>query len=183
MALSCYQAGRACPACARERTKLQSNSTTMKLFPPNGPPEDVAMDLLGQLWLTDRGHTQLLVIVDRFTKMVGVIPLKTVYRILGVKPHFTATYYPKATGQTELFNRTTLSSLRRFIADHTKDWDLYTDALTYTCNTQAQSSTRYAPMELPISRLPPHMAMENYSQPTKNFHLARDAWISKLGRH
>eukprot|EP00171_Calliarthron_tuberculosum_P022587 IDg22587t1 len=46
MALSCYQAVRACPACARERIKLQSNSTTMKLFPLSGPLEDVAMDLL-----------------------------------------------------------------------------------------------------------------------------------------
>eukprot|EP00171_Calliarthron_tuberculosum_P022605 IDg22605t1 len=219
LALSCYQAVRACPACARERIKLQSNSTTMKLFPPSGPLEDVTMDLLGQLWPTDRGHTQILVIVDRFTKMVRAILLKTVsvfdvakaftrhwafaygipktvltdngkqfsakflqqvYRILGVKPQFTTMYHPKVNGQTERFNRTILSSPRRFIADHPKDWDLYTDALTYAYNTQAHSSTGYAPMELTISRLPPHMAMEDYFQPTKNVRLARDAWISKL---
>eukprot|EP00171_Calliarthron_tuberculosum_P018817 IDg18817t1 len=107
--------------------------------------------------------------------------LHTVYRILGVKPQFTTTYHPKANGQTERFNRTILSSLRRFIADHPKDWDLYTDALTYAYNTQAHSSTGYAPMDLTISRLPPHMAMEDYSQPMKNVRLARDASISKLG--
>eukprot|EP00171_Calliarthron_tuberculosum_P023733 IDg23733t1 len=73
-----------------------------------------------------------------------------------------------------------LSSLRRFIADHPKDWDIYTDALTYAYNTQAHSSTGYAPMELTISRLPPHMEMEDYYQPIKNVCLARDAWISKL---
>eukprot|EP00171_Calliarthron_tuberculosum_P014574 IDg14574t1 len=38
-------------------------------------------------------------------------------------------------------------------------------------------------MKLTISGLPPPMAMEDYSQPTKNVRLARDAWISKLGKH
>eukprot|EP00171_Calliarthron_tuberculosum_P012528 IDg12528t1 len=46
LALSCYQAVRACPACARERIKLLNNSTTMKLLPPSVPLEDVAIDLL-----------------------------------------------------------------------------------------------------------------------------------------
>eukprot|EP00171_Calliarthron_tuberculosum_P001758 IDg1758t1 len=92
-------------------------------------------------------------------------------------------YPPKANGQTEHFNRTILSSLKRFNADHPKNRDLYTDALTYSYNTQTHSSTGYAPMEFTISRLPPHMAMENYSQLTKNVRLARDSKISKLGKH
>eukprot|EP00171_Calliarthron_tuberculosum_P009252 IDg9252t1 len=185
----------------------------MKLYPPSEPLEDVAIDLLGQLWPTDRGHTQLLVIVDRFTKMVRAIPLKTAsefdvakvftrhlafaygisktvltdngkqfnakflqqaYRIIGGKPQFTTTYHSKANDQTERFNRTILSSIRRFIAEHSKDWDIYTDMLTYAYDTQAHFSTGYAPMELTISRLPLHMAMENYSKPTKNVRLARD---------
>eukprot|EP00171_Calliarthron_tuberculosum_P005511 IDg5511t1 len=109
--------------------------------------------------------------------------LQQVYRILGGKPQFTTKYHPKANSQTEHFNRTILVSLRRFIADHPKDWNLYTDAFTYAYNTQTNSSTGYALMELTISRLPPHMEMESYSQQTKNVRLARDACISKLGKH
>eukprot|EP00171_Calliarthron_tuberculosum_P003633 IDg3633t1 len=111
LALSCYQAVGACLACARERIKLQSNSTTMKLFPPSGPLEDVAMDLLGipKTVLTDN------------EKQFNAKFLQQVYRVLGVKPQFTTTYHPRANGQTEHFNRTILSSLRRFIAGHPKD--------------------------------------------------------------
>eukprot|EP00171_Calliarthron_tuberculosum_P022655 IDg22655t1 len=76
--LSSYHAVRACSACEREKIKLQSNSTIMKLFPPSRLLEGIAMDLLSHLWPTDRGHTQILVIVDRFTKMVRAVPFKTV---------------------------------------------------------------------------------------------------------
>eukprot|EP00171_Calliarthron_tuberculosum_P016426 IDg16426t1 len=139
----------------------------MKLFPPRRPPEDVAMDLLGQLWPIDRGHTQLLVVVDRFTKMAFAYGfpkivltdngkqfkaklLQQIYRILGVKLQFTKMYHLKANCQTKRFNRTILSSLIRCIVNHPKDWDPYTDALTYAYNTQAPSSTGYALMELTI---------------------------------
>eukprot|EP00171_Calliarthron_tuberculosum_P003323 IDg3323t1 len=191
LALSCNQAVKAFSACARQRIKLQSNSTTQKLFHLSGPLEDIAMDLLGQLWPTSRGHTQLLVIIDRFTKMVRAILLKTV-SAFDVARAFTRhwafaygilkTVLTGSNSMLNFCNRTILSSLRRFIADHPKDWDFYTDALTYKYNTQAHSSTGYAPMELTISRLTPHIAIENYSQPTKNVRLSQDAGISNLGK-
>ena len=51
--------------------------------------------------------------------------------ILSIKNNFTTTYHPQANGQVERYNRTILATLRTYVADHPKDWDLYTDALTY----------------------------------------------------
>ena len=47
---------------------------------------------------------------------------------------------------------------------HPKDWDLFTDALTYAYNTQTHSSTQVAPFELILSRKPSALALE--AQPT-----------------
>ena len=51
-----------------------------------------------------------------------------VCRILSIKNHFTTTYHPQANGQVERYNRTILSALRTYVADHPRDWDclLYT---------------------------------------------------------
>lgn len=222
LALSCYHTVRACAACARERILLQANSTPLRLFPPSGPLEDVAMDILCHLHPSGRGHTNLLVIVDRFTKLVRAVPMKgtnafqiakafttnwafvygvpktvltdngpqfcskflrQTHRILGAKPQFTTTYHPKANGQTERFNRTILASLRRFIADHPKDWDMYADALTYAYNNQVHAATGCTPMELVLSRAPPHLAMEQFTPELKDAHTAREQWLSQLGSH
>eukprot|EP00171_Calliarthron_tuberculosum_P012423 IDg12423t1 len=57
MALSCYPGGESIiPHAARERIRLQSNSTALKLFPCSGPLKDIAMDVLSQLWLKSRGR-------------------------------------------------------------------------------------------------------------------------------
>lgn len=42
------------------------------------------------------------------------------------------------------------------------------DALMYAYNTQAHTSTGYTLFELVLSRLPQHLAMENYTPPTAN---------------
>ena len=77
---------------------------------------------------------------------------------------FTATYNPQTNGQTERFNRTILAALRHYTAEHPKDRDLFTDALTYGYKTQVQSSTQVAPFELVLSRKPPPLAIQ--AQPT-----------------
>eukprot|EP00171_Calliarthron_tuberculosum_P010328 IDg10328t1 len=78
IALNCYQAAKVCPSCERKRIRLQSSSTALKLLTLSRPLEHVAIDHLGQLWPTSRGHNQFLVIVDSFIKMVREIPIKTV---------------------------------------------------------------------------------------------------------
>ena len=81
-------------------------------------------------------------------------------RMLGVKNLYTTTYDPQINGQVERFNRTILASLRHYVADHPKDWDLFSDALTYAYKTQAHESTSVAPSELVLSRPPAPLALE-----------------------
>ena len=169
------------------------------MFPANAPLESVCIDILGELVRTPRGNRYLLVIVDRFTKLVKTVPLKNisassvarafvthwvfnfgpptdlisdngkqftskffldVCRILKVHNAFTTTYHPQTNGQVERFNRTIVSTLRAYIGDHPRDWDLYTPAITYAYNCQPQTSTAYAPFELVLSKPPGQLALQ-----------------------
>ncbi len=72
-----YRVVRTCHECTKERVRARKRSTLLKLFPTADPLEDVAMDLLGQFIEKSRGHKHLLVITDRFTKLVLEITMKT----------------------------------------------------------------------------------------------------------
>jgi len=85
--------------------------------------------------------------------------------ILSIKNNFTTTYHPQANGQVERYNRTILAALRTYVADHPKDWDLYTDALTYAYNCLPHSSTDAAPFDLILSKPPGPLALK--PMPTK----------------
>ena len=222
LALDCYQTVRSCAHCARERIRLQQNASQLQLFPAVAPLEDIAMDILGELWTTKRGNKYLLVINDRCTKLVRTIPmrgitaldvakafcthwafaygmprtvlmdrgpqlaskfLQEVFRAMGVKAKYTTTYHPKANGQTERFNRTILSGLRKYIGDHPDDWDLYSDALTYSYNTQVHASTGFAPFELVLSRVPPDLVTEGPPSEQRSSRELREQWLLKLQEH
>lgn len=64
-----------------------------------------------------------------------------VCRIIGIKNVFTTTYYPYANGQVEQFNCTILSALHHYVAEHPKDWYLFSAALTFACNYHVNNST------------------------------------------
>eukprot|EP00171_Calliarthron_tuberculosum_P009412 IDg9412t1 len=76
---------------------------------------------------------------------------------LGARARFTTTYQPNANAQTERFNRTILASTRRYTADHPKDWDQYSEDLTYAYNTKSNTSTGHLPFKLAFSRMPPKL--------------------------
>ena len=76
LAVDCYATGRRCPTCAKNRIKLRQHVQPLQLFPPSGPLESVAIDVLGELLKTARGNQYLLVISDRFTKLTKTVPLK-----------------------------------------------------------------------------------------------------------
>ncbi|CDF40678.1 unnamed protein product [Chondrus crispus] len=180
MALDCYAVARKCADCARERVKLRKNAKEMQLFTPNAPLEFVAIDILGELMTTSRGNWYILVISDRYSKLVRTVPLKkisaahiaqafvhnwvfiygppvkllsdngtqftakyfqNICRILGIRNVFTTKYHPQANGQVERFNRTILSAVRKYIGDHPKDWDLFSDAVTFAYNTKVHRTT------------------------------------------
>ena len=90
---------------------------------------------------------------------------QSVCKILNVHNQFTTTYHPQTNGQTERFNRTIKAMIRSYLADHPRDWDLYTGALTFAYNCQPHSTTALAPFELVLSRPPPPLAIE---QPSRN---------------
>ena len=142
-----------CEECAKERVRERKRDTYLKLFPATTPLEEVAIDIMGELTQTPRGNRFILVITDRFSKLVRVAAMKQVraidvakaftrdcvftygppwtilsdngpqfvarltlevYRILGIRDVFTTTYHPETNGQTERYNKTLASALRKF---------------------------------------------------------------------
>ena len=95
---------------------------------------------------------------------------------------FTTTYHPRANGQAERFNKTIVTALRHYVADHPKDWDLYSDLLTFGYNSQVHSSTRVSPFSLVLSRVPRPLSIESQPQlepltTRTNYH---GKWLTRL---
>jgi len=67
-----------CTQRARNRVGKRRKTNYLKTFPPTEPLTDLCMDLLGPLPRTAAGNEQLLVIVDRFSKMTRAIPLERI---------------------------------------------------------------------------------------------------------
>jgi len=105
-----------------------------------------------------------------------------VCKILTIHNSFTTTYHPQTNGQVERFNRTILSALRTYIADHPRDWDLYSSALTYAYNSSPQTSTALAPFELVLSRPPGPLAVRKpvgEPQEQRSFKAKWKTWLQK----
>ena len=58
--------------------KLRKNTKEIKLFTPKAPLEFVAIDILGELITTKWGNHDILVISDRYSKLVRTVPLKNI---------------------------------------------------------------------------------------------------------
>jgi len=219
MAVDAYVTVKGCNECAKERVAARARNTQLKLFPAAAPLEDVAMDLLGELVTTPRGKKHILVITDRFSKLVRVValssikaidiakaftkhwvfaygPPKTILtdngpqfaaklllevdRILGIRAIHTSAYHPETNGQTERYNRTLVSALRKFVADHPRSWDMWIDVVTHAYNTQVHTSTGVAPFELVTSRPPPTMWVETDGGIPESPRLTEIRWLRNL---
>ena len=73
-----YSTVRMCPDCAKARIKLRKHNSELKTFPPSGPLEYIAIDILGELPRTPRGHRYLLVMRDRYSKLTRTVPLRKI---------------------------------------------------------------------------------------------------------
>lgn len=71
--------------------------------------------------------------------------------IINVKNNFKTTYQAQTNGQVGKYNRITLAALRTYVADHPRDWDLKTEALTFAYSCQPHTSTSIAPFDLVLS--------------------------------
>jgi len=78
MAAEVYAWVSSCSSCLRNRLVPKRRTTLPKLFPATKPIASVSMDLLGPLTTTKTGSVFLLIIVDRFTKLVRAIPMTSI---------------------------------------------------------------------------------------------------------
>jgi hypothetical protein len=79
MAADCKEFVTRCPSCARKELKGKRRRTYfLKLFPPLGPLEFIAIDILGPLPKTKSGHQYLVIISDRFSKLTRAVPVRNV---------------------------------------------------------------------------------------------------------
>jgi transposase InsO family protein len=99
-----YETVHQCELCARNRIAEKRRTNPLKLFPPGGPLESVAMDKLGPLPRTKHGNRFLLVIADRFYKVNKTVPIRT-FTALSVArafcDHLAYIYGPPASIFTE----------------------------------------------------------------------------------
>jgi len=65
---------RNCDSCDRQRVRQLAWRSPLTLFPATMPFQDIAVDHYGPLERTAAGHRFILVITDRFTKLVRAIP-------------------------------------------------------------------------------------------------------------
>jgi transposase InsO family protein len=78
MVADVYDHVKLCHECTKENSTLRKRSKEITLFPSEQPLDFVAIDILGPLTKTIKGHQYILVIADRFSKLVRTIPLTTI---------------------------------------------------------------------------------------------------------
>jgi len=66
---------RKCDRCARQRVRSLARRSPLTLLPATIPFQKIAVDLYEPLDKTAAGHRFILVITDRFTKLVRSIPM------------------------------------------------------------------------------------------------------------
>ena len=66
--------------------------------------------------------------------------------LLGIASNYTSPYHPQTNGQVERYNRTLVRQLRRYIAEHQKEWDSHLFLLTTAYNTQVHASLGRSPL-------------------------------------
>ena len=67
--------GRNCASCARGRVRPLRTAAALQLFPATLPFQEITTDLFGPLAKTAAGHEYIMVITDRFSKLVRAIPM------------------------------------------------------------------------------------------------------------
>eukprot|EP00171_Calliarthron_tuberculosum_P004535 IDg4535t1 len=153
LAASCCETVSSYAACAKERIRIQANSNPLKFFSPSGPLEDIAIDLLSELTQTRRVNKFLLVIVDRYTKLVKTIPLCRITALVIFKAFTTHWAF------------------------------VYGVSKSVLTDNGPHSSTRYLPFEQALSPMPPNLTIEDYTPPVKSLKEVLKHWLIRLRSH
>ena len=68
MASKIFATVRDCPSSARERLQQRRRNGTLYPFHPEGPLEDIVVDLLGPFNAAKKGYKMIMVLSDRFNE-------------------------------------------------------------------------------------------------------------------
>ncbi|WVZ80609.1 LOW QUALITY PROTEIN: hypothetical protein U9M48_028068, partial [Paspalum notatum var. saurae] len=133
--------------------------------------EDIHMDFIVGLPRTPKGYDSIWVIIDRFTKSVHFIPIKTTYRAkqyaelyisqilfvsrfweqlqtaLGTNLIHSSTYHPQTSGQVERVNQILEDMLRACALTYSTKWDERLPLAEFAYNNSYQKSLEMAPFE------------------------------------
>lgn len=85
------------------------------------------------------------------------------FPLLKTKRLFATSYHPKRNCHLERFDKTILKELRHYTFDHTKERDLYTDVLSYACNTKVHRTTRCTLFEIVLAKVPQPVSIDGNS--------------------
>ena len=182
--------------------RCQHNSTTR--LPPPAPPQFISASRPGQVLTLDflsglepalgTGHTSVLVVTDRFSRMVwfaacpdhlnaadtihlllthviarqGLPQLiisdrgtqfestlwMGVWERLGSRVALAASKHPQTDGATERANRTLLTTIRKHLLRQKDKWERYLPLYEMAVNAATNATTRRAPFEVALGRMP-----------------------------
>lgn len=91
---------------------------------------------------------------DNGTQIVNKF-FKTIITFLEIK-HITATkYHPKTIEKAKTYHRMLVARFHQYLAEHQRDWSIFTHLLTHLYNKQVNRQTRTAPFSLVLSKHPP----------------------------
>ena len=107
-----------------------------------------------------------------------------VRRLLGIRNVFTTTYHAQTNGQADRSSKSILKALRHYVGEHPKDWDLFSDTLTFPYNAQVHTSTKLVPFELVLSRPPRNQSLQDETRIEEvdpdQYHVKSKTWLSAL---
>lgn len=155
MAVLCYATIRRCPQCARNRIELRKNVKQLPLFPTTAPLESVSIGRLGEFTRSTQGNIYLLLLTDRFTKMVKRIPMEGV-SVTEFARHFVHHWVFNYGPPTNLLAEKGGSLTSTFLQDVWKLMDMYSSFTTIyhlQANGQVEQYSRTI-----FAALPKHVA-------------------------
>lgn len=79
----------------------------------------------------------------------------TICFLLDIQRLTTTSYHPQTNGQAESYNKTILTRLRHYVAEHQNDWDPFVEPLKFAYYTQIRGYTNQTPYRLLLRRHPP----------------------------